>query len=141
LPTPADGKEYTPEEWEMALRPFGMIYTASAAGYGLKRSAFQAYSEHGRMYIELEATIPNVYQPNPEADPIDLTADLEAADRWIINQIGKIIDEFIKLSGQPGYLNVASVMVMMGPSREQPEETLAKGFYYWTLLEVIWGVD
>jgi hypothetical protein len=93
------------------------------------------------MYIELEATIPNVYQPNPEADPIDLTADLEAADRWIINQIGKIIDEFIKLSGQPGYLNVASVMVMMGPSREQPEETLAKGFYYWTLLEVIWGVD
>ena len=139
LPTPADGKEYTTLEWESALRPFGMIYTASAGGYSQARSALYAVRENGRLFIELETTVPTAYQPDPEVEAIDLTLDLETADRWILNQIGQIISEFMLLAGQPGYLDVSQITVMMGPSREEHKEKVSNGFYYWTLLEVVWG--
>lgn len=141
LPKPDDGKEYTRDELESTLRPFGMIYTATALGYKLTRSAFSAASENGRLYLELETAIPTAYQPDPEVPAIDLTTDLEAADRWILNKIGQIIWEFVALSGQPGYLDVSSVTVMMGPSREQRKEKQSQGFYYWVLLEVEWGSE
>ena len=141
LPNPTDGKEYTLAEWEESRRPFGMAYTSTAGGYGASRSALYAVSEHGRLFIELEITIPTEYQPDAEVDAIDLTTDLETADRWILNKIGQIVAEFMALSGQPGYLDVSSVTVLMGPSREQPKESITKGFFYWTLLEVAWGAE
>ena len=139
LPAPANQVEYTPAEWESTLRPFGMIYTASAGGYRLTRSALYAFREDGRLFIELEITVPSVYQPDQNVPAVDLTVDLEAADRWILNQIGQIAAEFMSKSGQAGMLDVSSLTVMMGPSRERHEEPLANGYYYWTLLEIAYG--
>jgi hypothetical protein len=139
LPAPTDAHEYTPTQWESTLRPFGMIYTSTAGGYSAHRSALYASRENGRLYIELEITIPDDYQPVAEGPVYDLTTDLELADRWILNQLGQIISEFMALSGQPGYLDVSSVTVMMGPSREGDDEKTARGCYYWALLEVTWG--
>jgi hypothetical protein len=139
LPAPTDGKEYTAAEWEQTLRPFAMIYTSSAGGYSATRSALYAVRENGRMFVELEITIPEAYQPDVLVPAVNLRTDLEKADRWILNQIGQIVFEFMGLAGCPGYLDVSSVTVVMGPSRERHEEPLANSFYYWTLLEVIWG--
>lgn len=141
LPPPTDGKEYTADEWEESLRPYGMVYASTAAGYSVRRSAGYARSESGRMYIEFEITIPTDYQPAPEDTPIDLTTELNAADRWIKNNIGQIIAEFMDKGGQPGFLDVSRVTLMMGPSREEPNETQTHGCYYWTMLEVAWGEE
>ena len=137
LPKPTDCKEYTQAEWENTLRPFGMIYTATQGGFAAIRSALYAVRESGRMFIELEITIPTECPDSPGV--VDLTADDELADRWILNQLGSIVAEFMALAGQPGYLDVSSVTVMMGPSRERFTEQPAAGQYYWTLLEVTWG--
>ena len=88
LPPPADLNEYTREEWEAALRPFGMVYTSSAGGYTLTRSALYAVRDSGRLFVELEITIPTDYQPDPDTAAVDLTVDLESADRWILDQVG-----------------------------------------------------
>ena len=141
LPAPNDGAEYSREEWENKLRNFGLISLAPAGGYRVERSALYATRESGRMSIELEATIPSDFQANPEGPVLDLTADLEAADRWINNQIGQIVAEFMGKSGQPGYLDASSMTVMMGPCRTQDEDVPTSGFYYWTILEVVWGAE
>jgi hypothetical protein len=138
LPPAANGSEYTPEELA-SYRPFGMVYQATAGGYGATRSALYAYREDGRCYIELEITIPTSYQPDPDDLAIDLTVDLESADRWILNQIGQIVAEFMAQAGEPGCLDVSKITLLMGPSRERPEESMGVGYYYWTLLEVTWG--
>jgi hypothetical protein len=141
LPAPTDGKEYTRAELEETRRPFGIFYTSSAGGYRVRMSARYAQSESGRLFLELETTIPAAYRSTPQADPIDLTVDAEQADRWILNQIGSIVSEFMGLAGQPGYLDAQSVMVMMGPSRERDEDKPTRGCYYWTLLEIGWGTE
>lgn len=142
LPAPADGQQYTPAEW-VGLRPFGMIFTAPAGGYSATRSALYAVRENGRMHMVLEITIPSAWTDpaNPEAPAIDLTQDLETADLWINNQIGQIIHDFMALAGQPGYLDVHSVAVNLGPSRERHEEVVANGYYYFVLLEIVWGAQ
>jgi len=137
LPAPSDGKEYTVAEWEAGLRPFGIIYQATHGGYSMARSAMYAQTDSGRLFIELEITIPTVYQNGVET--LNLTTDFENGDRWILNHIGQIVAEFMGLAGMPGYLDVSRVTVAMGPSRERNEEQPASGFYYWTLLEVAWG--
>lgn len=139
LPVPEDESEYTPDEWESVLRPFGMVYTASVGGLRLTRSAAYAVSESGRMFIELEITIPTSYVPSVGGAAIDLTVDKEAADRWINNKVGQIADEFMAKAGQAGYLDASSITLVMGPSREKSGEEVTNGYYYWTLLEVVWG--
>jgi hypothetical protein len=139
LPSPADGVEYTYAEWITSLRPFGMISTALSGGFSQTRSALYGVRENGRLNIALETTVPTVYQPDPNVAAVDLTVELELADRWIQNQIGQIANEFMAKSGQPGFLDVSSMMLTMGPCRERHEEPLANGNYYWTLFEIVWG--
>ena len=86
LPAPTNGVEYTPTEWETALRPFGMVYTSTMGGNRTTRSALYGVEEKGRIFIELEIAIPTAYQPDPNAPAIDLTQDLKSAARWILNQ-------------------------------------------------------
>jgi hypothetical protein len=141
LPYPEDKAEYTVEDWEGSLRPYGIIYQATIGGFNTRRSALYAQTESGRFYIELEIGVPTVYQPSLSVAAIDLTTDFESGDRWIINHIGQIASEFMGLSGSAGYLDVSSVTVAMGPSREQPNEEQASGYFYRTLLEVTWGAN
>jgi hypothetical protein len=131
-PPPAVAGEYTPAEWEEELRPYMLLYTAPQGGYQSQRTAMYAYRESGRMYCELEITVKSDYNADDK---------IEEADRWINNLLGQVIDELRSLAGQAGYLNVHTISVAMGPSRERNEEYPATGPYYWTLLELQWGPE
>jgi hypothetical protein len=141
LPPPADGQEYTRDEFNVTLRPFAVISAAASNGYGKRRTATGGGVENGRLFIWLEIAVPTNYQPDPEVAAVDLTADLELGDRWINNQIGQIVSEFFDLgcSATPGCLDVSAIDVRMGPCREDADESATQGNYYATLLEVTWG--
>jgi hypothetical protein len=139
LPPPANREEYSPAEWESSLRPLAVLYTSSRQGYGRSRTGLYAWRENGRLFCEIEVTVPETWTP-PEGGPALMLWDYpEQSDRWILNQLGPVIEDFCNLGGTPGNLDVQSVEVVMGPSREKPEEEPGSGFYYWVLLEILYG--
>jgi hypothetical protein len=139
LPFPSNEGEYAVSDWEGSLRPFVILYQSTHGGYSATRTALYAFRENGRMFAEFEISIPTTYQPDPSVPAVDLTQNPELSDRWIINQLGQIIADFMGLAGKSGYLDVSEVTVAMGPSRERNEEQPASGYYYWSLLEIVWG--
>ncbi len=140
LPAPTDGLTYSIEEWEFRLRPYGIVHASRAGGYRSVRTAYGAFSERGRMLIELEKTVPTDYSPSG-GQTIDLTQDLEAADRWIKNQVGAITNDLESLAGQPGYMDIGEIGVVMGPSREDHREKVGRGCFYWVMIELAWGSE
>ena len=134
LPRPADvTKGYGKAELE-ALRPFVVIdfpppeaedeeaFVAAQAGGGF-------FAHRGRLNLRFEADVPAA-----------LRGDIAAAKLWMMERLGRVIEDVTGLANTSGYLAVRELRLWCPPVHADEIDAADKGDFFTADLLVSWGL-